>query len=62
MDSAACRFYITLNKAPYLDGNYTVFGKVTSGMDCVDKIKKGSRTQNGKVDSPDKIVKMTLAK
>jgi peptidyl-prolyl cis-trans isomerase B (cyclophilin B) len=38
LDSAACRFYITLNKAPYLDGNYTVFGKVTRGLDVVRKI------------------------
>lgn len=37
-DSAACRFYITLCKAPFLDGNYTVFGKVTQGLDVVRKI------------------------
>ncbi len=37
-DSAACKFYITLCKAPYLDGNYTIFGKVTSGMDVARKI------------------------
>jgi cyclophilin family peptidyl-prolyl cis-trans isomerase len=38
MDSAACRFYITLNKAPLLDGNYTVFGRVTRGLDVARKI------------------------
>jgi peptidylprolyl isomerase len=37
-DTAACRFYITLNKAPFLDGNFTVFGKVTGGMEVVRKI------------------------
>jgi peptidyl-prolyl cis-trans isomerase B (cyclophilin B) len=37
-DSAACRFYVTLSKAPYLDGNYTAFGKVTSGLDVVRRI------------------------
>jgi len=37
-DTAACRFYITLGKAPPLDGNYTVFGKVTRGLDVVRKI------------------------
>ncbi|MFO0807473.1 MAG: peptidylprolyl isomerase [Gemmataceae bacterium] len=37
-DSAACRFYITLSKAPVLDGNYTVFAKVTQGLDAVRKI------------------------
>jgi cyclophilin family peptidyl-prolyl cis-trans isomerase len=37
-DTAACRFYITLNKAPILDGNFTVFGKVTKGLDIARKI------------------------
>ena len=34
-DSAACKFYITLCNAPYLDRDYTVFGKVTRGLDVV---------------------------
>lgn len=37
-DTAATRFYITLTKAPLLDGNYTVFGKVTKGLDIARKI------------------------
>jgi peptidyl-prolyl cis-trans isomerase B (cyclophilin B) len=37
-DSAGCRFYITLNKAPFLDGNYTIFGKVVSGLDVARRI------------------------
>ncbi len=37
-DSAATRFYITLNKATFLDGNYTVFGKVIAGMDILRRI------------------------
>src|SRR5262249_26680862 len=37
-DSAACRFYINLTKAPFLDGNYTVFGKVVEGMELVRRI------------------------
>jgi cyclophilin family peptidyl-prolyl cis-trans isomerase len=37
-DTAACRFYITLKPAPFLDGNFTIFGKVTQGMDVVRKI------------------------
>jgi cyclophilin family peptidyl-prolyl cis-trans isomerase len=37
-DTAACRFYITLNRAPFLDGHYTVFGKVVRGLDVVRKI------------------------
>jgi cyclophilin family peptidyl-prolyl cis-trans isomerase len=37
-DTAACRFYITLCKAPFLDGSYTVFGKVTRGLDVARTI------------------------
>jgi peptidyl-prolyl cis-trans isomerase B (cyclophilin B) len=37
-DTAACRFYICLGKAPFLDGNYTLFGKVTKGLDVARKI------------------------
>jgi cyclophilin family peptidyl-prolyl cis-trans isomerase len=37
-DTAACKFYITLCKSPYMDGNYTVFGTVVSGLDIAKKI------------------------
>ena len=37
-DTAACRFYITLGKYRSLDGNFTVFGKVTRGLDVARKI------------------------
>jgi cyclophilin family peptidyl-prolyl cis-trans isomerase len=37
-DSAATRFYITLDKAPFLDGNFTLFGKVVQGLDVVRRI------------------------
>lgn len=37
-DTAACKFYITLSKAPYLDKNFTVFGQVTQGLDVARKI------------------------
>jgi peptidyl-prolyl cis-trans isomerase B (cyclophilin B) len=37
-DTAACKFYITLGKAPYMDGNFTVFGKVTRGLDVARRI------------------------
>ena len=42
-DSAGCQFYITCGVTPHLDGNYTVFGRVTSGMEHVDRIKQGDR-------------------
>jgi len=54
------QFFIMFKDYP-LPPNYTVFGKVTKGMECVDKIKKGSQSDNGKVTDPDKIVKMELA-
>ena len=42
-DSAGCQFYICYGSTPHLDKNYTVFGKVTSGMEHVDRIKQGDR-------------------
>lgn len=39
-DSSGSQFYVTLDATPFLDGQYTVFGYVTSGMDVVDKIGK----------------------
>ncbi|MBV9137273.1 MAG: peptidylprolyl isomerase, partial [Hyphomicrobiales bacterium] len=60
-DSANSQFFICLADAPFLNHNYTVVGEVVSGMDVVDKIKKGSKDENGTVTSPDKIVRMRLA-
>jgi cyclophilin family peptidyl-prolyl cis-trans isomerase len=60
-DSADSQFFIMLGDAPFLDGKYTVFGKVVSGMQFVDDIKKGSEARNGQVDNPDRIVKMQVA-
>src|SRR5436309_2321588 len=42
-DSAGSQFYITYGATPHLDGNYTVFGKVVSGMEHVDRIKQGDK-------------------
>lgn len=42
-DSAGSQFYICYGATPHLDRNYTVFGKVTSGMEHVDQIKQGDR-------------------
>jgi peptidyl-prolyl cis-trans isomerase B (cyclophilin B) len=42
-DSAGSQFYICYGNTPHLDGNYTFFGKVTSGMEHVDRIKQGDR-------------------
>lgn len=59
-NSANSQFFICIGDAEFLNNNYTVVGVVTSGMDVVDKIKKGSKSDNGSVQNPDKIVKMSL--
>ena len=48
-DSAGSQFYICFKPAPFLDGQYTVFGIVTSGMDVVDKIKVGDKMKSVKL-------------
>ena len=55
-DSANSQFFIMLEDGHFLNGNYTVFGKVTRGMNNVHKIKKGNAELNGSVDDPDEIV------
>ncbi|MQT11642.1 peptidylprolyl isomerase [Segnochrobactrum spirostomi] len=60
-NSANSQFYIMFADGPFLDGKYTVVGHVISGMDVVDKIKKGDEANNGMVTDPDKIIKATLA-
>ena len=60
-NSANSQFFIMFKPAPHLDGQYTIVGEVTDGMDLVDKIKKGSRSANGMVSDPDKIEKMSVA-
>ena len=54
-NSANSQFFICFEPAPFLDRNYTVFGKVIEGMEYVDNIKKGDG-QNGSVSDPDKII------
>lgn len=63
VNSADSQFFIVLKDARYLDGNYTVFGRVISGMEFVDKIKKGSPAENGKITdgNPDTIISMAVA-
>lgn len=59
-NSADSQFFIVFQVAPHLDGQYTVWGKVTSGMSFVDRIKRGG-PGDGRVRDPDKIVKMQVA-
>ena len=55
-NSANSQFFICFEPAPFLDRQYTVFGKVIEGMEFVDKIKKGDENNNGSVSDPDKII------
>lgn len=60
-NSADSQFFICFGPSSYLDGKYTVWGRVVDGMDAVDKIKKGSQSNNGAVTDPDRIIKMQVA-
>ena len=55
-NSANSQFFITYADASFLNGKYTVVGEVVSGMDVVDKIKRGEPVQD-----PDKMVKVQVA-
>ena len=55
-NSANSQFFICFKPAPFLDRQYTVFGKVLEGMEFVDKIKRGDENNNGAVKDPDKII------
>ncbi len=60
-NSADSQFFICFADARFLDRQYTVFGKVVSGMEYVDMIKAGTSANNGAVAKPDIIVKMQVA-
>ncbi len=55
-NSANSQFFICFKPAPFLDNQYTVFGKVIDGMKYVDNIKRGDENNNGTVSDPDKII------
>ena len=55
-NSANSQFFICFKPAPFLDRQYTVFGKVIECMEFVDKIKRGDESNNGAVSDPDKII------
>ncbi|NTU58643.1 MAG: peptidylprolyl isomerase [Chlorobiaceae bacterium] len=60
-DSADSQFFICFAPASFLDGQYTVWGQVVSGMEFVDRIKAGSQYNNGTVSDPTRIVRMQVA-
>ncbi len=55
-NSANSQFFICFKPAPFLDRQYTVFGKVLEGMEFIDMIKRGDENNNGAVTDPDKII------
>lgn len=60
-NSADSQFFICFADARFLDGQYTVWGEVTEGMEHVDAIKRGDQARNGTVTDPDKIVSLRVA-
>jgi peptidylprolyl isomerase len=60
-NSANSQFFIMYAENSGLNGQYTVVGEVASGMDAVDKIKKGPQAANGAVTDPDKMLKVQVA-
>ena len=58
---ANSQFFICFGDAPWLDRQYTVWGRVVEGMEHIDAIKKGGEHNNGAISgAPDKIVKMRI--
>jgi len=55
-DSADSQFFICFGEAPWLDGQYSVWGKVVEGMENIDKIKRGEPVRD-----PDRILSMKVA-
>ena len=60
-NSANSQFFICFGDASFLNGQYTVVGTVQSGMEYVDAIKKGSESDNGAVNAPDRMIKVRIA-
>jgi peptidylprolyl isomerase len=60
-DSANSQFFIVLKDSDFLDGQYTIWGRVVEGMEHVDKIKRGDERNNGSVQNPDKMISVKVA-
>ncbi|HVX85640.1 MAG TPA: peptidylprolyl isomerase [Phycisphaerae bacterium] len=59
-NSASCQFFVMHQDSPHLDGQYSAFGKVTEGMETVDKIAGTPTGANDRPKNPPKIVKITV--
>ncbi|MCI5075938.1 peptidylprolyl isomerase [Oricola sp.] len=60
-NSGNSQFFIMFDEGSFLNGQYTVFGQVESGMEFVDNIKKGTQANNGVVSEPDRMIKVVIA-
>jgi cyclophilin family peptidyl-prolyl cis-trans isomerase len=60
-NSANSQFFVCFEDAPWLDRQYTIWGKVVEGMEHIDAIKKGGDQNNGAISGePDRVVKMRV--
>jgi cyclophilin family peptidyl-prolyl cis-trans isomerase len=59
-ESAACRFYLTATPMPWMDGEFTIFGKVTRGLDVVRTINKRAVQETDRLEQPVLIRKVTI--
>jgi peptidylprolyl isomerase len=59
-DSANSQFFIMFDAGTFLNGQYTVVGKVTEGMDVVDAIKRGHRQSGAITGAPDVMTSVTV--
>lgn len=60
LESAACKFYISLTKAPWMDGGYTIFGKITQGLDVARKISQGPVEEGFRAKEPVLMREVTI--
>ncbi|MFN3209290.1 MAG: peptidylprolyl isomerase [Roseovarius sp.] len=59
-DSANSQFFIMFAPGPFLDGEYTVVGRVTEGLDVLDAIKRGEGPNGAVIGEPDRMVSVTV--
>ncbi|MBK7875407.1 MAG: peptidylprolyl isomerase [Planctomycetes bacterium] len=59
-DSASCQFFVMHGTSPHLDGQYSAFGKLVSGLDAVEKIVNSKKGSGDKPIEPQTIVKATV--
>jgi peptidylprolyl isomerase len=60
-NSANSQFFIMFAPAPFLDGQYTIWGRVVSGMEAVDRIKRGAGASGMVPPPPDRLIRARLA-